>query len=274
MFQYECAECGAKIKVPQQIEAGKNLRCPVCKVSFVPKKPPVQLKETADKPIAAKPASAAPAPVAPVGPVARPNVVEDDDENADIPYGVKKETEEELALAEKNKPRFGEVADKFARSNRGPAQAMLVLPSNLLVGQGALTGVFGLIVIIYGSWGLIFTDAAPSDEEYAEAFVIMFGGLVFMIWAGLVCMGASKMQALESYAWALVGAVLGIFPLLAGIFAIIALRDPKVIAGFEEVEGAIEDGEDEDDLKDKDDDEEDEDDEEEEEKPKKKKKKK
>jgi DNA-directed RNA polymerase subunit RPC12/RpoP len=270
MYQYECPECGAQVKVAQPVEAGKALRCPVCKTAFKPKKPPVALKQAAAKPVAA----AKPAEAKPAGPVARPNVVEDDDENTDVPYGVVKETEEEKKLAEKNKPKFGEVSDKFARSNRGPAQALLVLPSNLLVGQGALTGLFGLIVIIYGSWGLIFTDASPSDEEITEAIVVMFGGAVFMIWAALVCLGASKMQSLESYAWALVGAVLGIFPLLAGIFAVIALRDPKVIAGFEEVEGAVEDGEDEDEKGKDDDDEDDEDeDEEEDEKPRKKKRK-
>ena len=32
-----------------------------------------------------------------------------------------------------------------------------------------------------------------------------------------------------------------ILPLLAGIFAIVALRDPRVIAGFEEMEGAVDD---------------------------------
>ena len=66
-----------------------------------------------------------------------------------------------------------------------------------------------------------------------------------MAYGGLVCFGASKMQSLESYAWGMIGAVLGIFPLLVGIFAIVMLREPRVIAGFEEVEGAIDEDEDE-----------------------------
>jgi len=52
-------------------------------------------------------------------------------------------------------------------------------------------------------------------------------------------------------------------PMLAGIFALIALRDPRVRAGFEEVEGAI-DEPDEDDEEDEEDDEEDDEDEEDE----------
>ena len=185
----------------------------------------------------------------------------DDDDDAN-PYGVLKESEEEVRLAEKNKPVFGDIADKFKKSFRGPAQMMLVLPTNLLIATGSIAGFGGLFVIVVGVFPLVFTDAPPSDEEYGERLVIMFIGFVLMIWGMLVCLGASKMQSLESYAWALAGAVLGI-PMLAGIFALIALRDPRVRAGFEEVEGAI-DEPDEDDEEDEEDDEEDDEDEEDE----------
>ena len=186
---------------------------------------------------------------------------EDDDDDVN-PYGVLKESEEELRLAAKNKPVFGDIADKFKKSNRGPAQMLLVLPTNLLVAAGSLTAIAGVLAIIIGLWPLVFTDAPPSDEEYAEQLVIIFVGFVLLLWGCLVCLGASKMQSLESYAWALAGAVLGI-PMLAGIFALIALRDPRVRAGFEEVEGAI-DEPDEDDEEDEEDDEEDDEDEEDE----------
>ena len=191
----------------------------------------------------------------------------DDDDDAN-PYGVLKESEEELRLAEKNKPVFGDVADKFKKSKRGPAQMMLVLPTNLLIAAGSLTAIAGVLTIIIGVWPLVFTDAPPSDEEIAEQLIIVFVGFVLLIWGSLVCLGASKMMGLESYAWALAGAVMGV-PMLAGIFALVALRDPRVRAGFEEVEGAIDDPDDEDDEED-DDDEDDDEEEEEEERPRKK----
>ncbi len=172
----------------------------------------------------------------------KPKPEEEDDLN---PYGVVKESEDELRLIEKNKPKFGDVADKFKKSARGPAQAILVLPVNLLIAEGSVTGIIGVLAIVYGLWPLIFTDAPPSEEEIAEQLVIIFGGFVCLLWGSLICHGASKMQELESYAWALVGGVIGIFPFLAGIFALVALRDPRVLAGFEEVEGALDEDEDE-----------------------------
>jgi hypothetical protein len=195
---------------------------------------------------------------------AKPQPVDDDDDVN--PYGVLKESEEELRLAEKNKPVFTDIADKFKKSARGPAQMRLVLPVNMLIAVGSLSGIAGVMGVIAGVWPLVFTDAPPSSEEYAERLVIIFMGVVMLIYGCLICFGASQMQSLESYAWALAGAVLAI-PLLAGILALVVLRDPKVRDGFEEVEGALdetdEDGE-EDEDEDEDEDDEEEDDEEEE----------
>jgi hypothetical protein len=266
MFQYECPECGNKVKLAQQAVPGKNLRCPVCETTFTPRAETIALvEEPKARPVAAKPAAARPAAARPAAkpvaaqPPARPVVVDDNDNDV-TPYGVIQETEEEKRLAAKNKPTFTETHDKFKKSARGPASALLVLPTNLLIAEGSLTGIVGVGAVVVGLWPLIFTDAPPSDEEIAEQVVIIFGGLVALVYGGLICVGASKMQSLESYAWAMIGSVLGIFPLLAGIFAIVALRDPRVIAGFEEVEGAVDD-EDEEKDEDEDEDEDDEDDE-------------
>ena len=75
------------------------------------------------KPASAKPTAPAPAKKA-----------DDDDVN---PYSVYKETDEELREAEKNKPKFENIADKFKKSMRGPASAALVMPTKLLIAVGA-----------------------------------------------------------------------------------------------------------------------------------------
>jgi hypothetical protein len=255
MFQYECPECGNKVKLAQPAAPGKKLRCPVCEAAFVPRAETIPLVEEPARaakpaaqaaPAAARPAVAKPA-AQPVRPVAakpaHPSLVEDEEEDPrnPTPYGVIQESEEEKRLAAKNKPTFRETHDKFKKSARGPASALLVMPTNLLIAEGSLTSIAGLATVVIGLWPLVFTEAAPSDEEIAEQLVIIFAGLVAFVYGCLICLGASKMQSLESYAWALVGAVLGILPLLAGIFAIVALRDPRVIAGFEEMEGAVDD---------------------------------
>ena len=191
-----------------------------------------------------------------------------DDEDDLNPYGVVRESEEELRLIEKNKPKFGDVEDKFKKSARGPAGAILVMPVNLLIAVGAACCIGGVGFVIAGLWNWVFTDAPPSDEQKAGFLEWIFYGVVMFSWGGLIVFGTSKMQSLENYAWALLGAIMGV-PLLAGIFALVALRDPRVIAGFEEVEGAVDDDEDETERADDEDEDEDEEEEDEDERPRK-----
>jgi hypothetical protein len=60
-----------------------------------------------------------------------------------------------------------------------------------------------------------------------------------IIYNGFMIIGAVKMQNVESYGWSMTAAIMGILPfsfwlvsLPYGIWALIALRDEKVIAGF------------------------------------------
>lgn len=261
MFEYKCPDCRSKVVLEKEPAVGRQVRCPTCKGLFAPRADTIALVDDPPKKgaKASKPAAKAAKPAGPVAAPARPNIVEDDDEfGAPVPYGVVKESEEEKRMYEQNKPSFTATRDKFKKSARGPASALLVLPTNLLVAEGAMTAIVGVMAVIVGMWPLIFTDAPPSDEEYAEQLVVIFAGFVGLMWGSFVCLGASKMQNLESYSWAIVGSVMGIFPLLAGIFAIVTLRDPRVIAGFEEMEYALD--EDEEEKKEDEDDDEDDDD--------------
>jgi len=244
-------------------------------------------KKIVAKPVAAKPKLTAPKAVAKAAvpaPAPAPAKAPADDDDDDISaYGVVKESEDEERLAQKNKPTFGAVRDKFKRSARGPAAALMVMPSTLLLGQGVLTSIIGLGMLIIGLFPLIFNDAPPSDEEVADTMQYILFGIVFFIWGGIVCYGSYQMSTLGSYPWAFVGAVFGLFPLLAGIFSIITLKDPRVKAGYIEPEAGPNQMSEDDAVKklageksdeaDDEDDEEEEEEEEEEVKPKKKKKK-
>lgn len=263
MFEYICPDCDTKLKSKVQAEPGQEFKCPACKHVFVPRAEVIKFAD-GDGPAKKKPkpkAKAAPAPVA-VPPPPPPKSMMDDEDD-DSPYAVVKESEEEQRLAQKNKPTFGAIRDKFKRSARGPAAAIMVLPSNLLIGQGALTAAVGLGMIVNGAWPLIFTDVSPSDEEIAENAFYICLGFFSMVWGAITCFGASHMSSIDSYPWAFVGAVFGLLPLLAGVFSIIALKDPRVVAGFlEPVDGP--NHEEVEEKKKPDDDEEDEEDEEEE----------
>jgi hypothetical protein len=183
---------------------------------------------------------------------------EEDAESAKKGYGVVEESAAEKKQAEKYKPKFGEVEDKFKKSARGPAIALLVMPTNLLTAAGLITCIGGLVYFVIGMWPLVFNDAPPDDEELQEALVNMLMGLLAFGWGALVLIGTSQMQDVSSYPWAMAGAIMGIIPLFVGLYALIMLMNPKVKAGFEESEGGPDD-EDEDGEKDEDEDDEDED---------------
>lgn len=268
---YTCPHCSANLRTANPVKPGRVVPCPKCKETFTP----VPLEETeaevapakaifklADElPPSKKPAARKPEADPPQPPAKKPTD-DDDEEDGDSVrkgYGVQVESEEEIAKIEANKPKFGEVRDKFKRSKRGPAAAMLVQPANLLTFEGFLTSASGIGLFIYGMWPIVFNEAPAGDEEKEEAiFMMLSGGMVF-IWGAIICVGASMMQNLQSYTMAMVGAVMGILPLLAGVFALAVLRNPKVIAGFEEVEVDDDEADEEEESEDEDDDDDDED---------------
>ncbi|MFM8273629.1 MAG: hypothetical protein ACKODX_15065 [Gemmata sp.] len=244
---YTCPnpECGVTLKTPARVQVGKSVKCPKCSKPFVP--------EPADKekaPAAAGVLKLADEPKpTPPPPPPKPFVDDDDEDDASVKkgYGVVAETEEEKAKAEENKPSFGEIQDKHKKSARGPAMALLVMPTNLLTLEGLLTGIGGLLLFLVGMWPLVFNDAPPGEEETQEAIVYMMLGLVTLFWGAMVCFGASQMQELASLPWAMIGAVMGVVPLLVGIYAIVMLQNPEVKAGFAETDGGADEDEEEDD---------------------------
>ncbi len=276
MPSYTCPECNAKVKSEKEAKPGQTFECPSCNAEFTPRAETLAFKDDDDDKPKKKPKAvkAVKTEAPPPPPPPRSNLGDDDD--GPMTYGVAEESEEEKRLAEKNKPTFGDIKDKFTKSARGPAAALLVTPANLMLAQGGLLSIFGLAAAIIGMWPLVFTDVPPSDEEFAECTFWIFFGIVSMFWGGITCYGAVQMVGLGSYAWAVVGAVFALFPLLAGIFALVTLRDERVLAGFAEPEtGPIQSdakdkaGEDDEDEDVEDDEDEDEDDEEDEEQPRK-----
>ncbi|HLW68838.1 MAG TPA: hypothetical protein VKS79_26235 [Gemmataceae bacterium] len=241
MHEYTCPECNTVLRRQEPIPAGKKIKCPKCSAVFAPAADAVAKA-------AAKP-TASPKD-------AKAKALEDEfmDRN---PYGVVDETEEDEELQrEKQRAASGLVRDRFKKSARGPAQREVVRPANFLLASGVFTCIFAFLTIVVAIWPLIFReltiDKPQEGVKYSESekdkkpeytysteymifrFSIAGVGLFWFIWGAFVCVGAFKMNRLESYTWAMIGSIMGILPVLIGIWGIVTLRNPVVIAGFRE----------------------------------------
>ncbi|HEV3144583.1 MAG TPA: hypothetical protein VGZ47_11910 [Gemmataceae bacterium] len=239
MHEYICPECQTVLRRQEPIPAGKKIKCPKCSAVFAPGATVVAAKPTPKE--------------------ARAQALEEEfmDRN---PYGVVDQTEDDEDIQrEKQRAASGLVRDRFKKSARGPAQREVVRPANFLLASGVFTCIFAFLTIVVAVWPVIFRDLsveAPKDgqkygdndkaqrqaeQEYSvttEYMIFRFSiagvGVFWFIWGGFVCLGAFKMNRLDSYTWAMIGSIMGILPVLIGIWGIVTLRNPVVIAGFRE----------------------------------------
>jgi hypothetical protein len=239
MPQYPCPKCKAILKRDQPLPPGKKLRCPKCAHIF-----------------------------APAGTTAKSDTSEEDDRN---PYKVIDEKEEDEALkAEKERAARGLVRDRYEKSKRGPALKEVVRPSNFLLASGVINCTFAIVFFVIGIFPLVFRDfyatggPPPPGKSYkqweeelkAKGPIVMtseeFKGLLverilgflvpavcIFITGSLICIGAFKMRSLESYGWAMTGAIVCIlfgilFGLFIGIWNVIVLSNQMVKDGFAE----------------------------------------
>lgn len=219
MPRYQCPECDAILKREQPIPAGKKIKCSKCEFIFTP-------KALDEEPAEKKPAKAGKKPV----PVAAQNKPKPADDEDDTPYTVTGKDDD----SEKPELYFGSLRDKYVKSKRGPAMALTTTPSNVLIGEGILTCLGGLGFLIVSIFPLVFSKEPLTEKVIKEQVLMIVIAVAIFLWGAMVCYGAAKLQNLDSYRWAMVGACMGIVPLLGGIFAIIVMRKEEVIAGFEE----------------------------------------
>jgi len=241
MPQYTCPECKTVLKRAEPLPAGKKIKCPSCATVFGP--PATTAKAAPAKAMAA--------------------AHKHDDDNDRNPYAVRPDDEaDNLLKKEKQRAAAGIVLDQFKKSKRGPAQREVVRPANFLLATGIFNAIVCIIMIIIGIFPLVFRDFYSSKpvegQKYADVekeaakkteidpvkwratviqSSIIIGSFSFkFIWCALVVVGAFKMHTLESYGWAMVGAIMGLmlFPFATGVWALVTLRNPAVIAGFKE----------------------------------------
>lgn len=226
--KYVCPECEAVLRPAKPVPAGRKIRCPRCEHIF-----------------AATPSGAAPAAASEKPGKIRlsfddiPSLAEHDEEEADDGevrgYRVERapDPDEEAEERKKQKVHYGDLRDKFEKKKRGPAMAKVVTPANILLWEGATLCIGGIGLVIYAIWPMVFNEEPLSSSRQKEQFLLMGGGVLAFIYGALICVGASKMQYLESYKWAMTGAIMSSI-LGGGLLALKVLRDKEVIAGFAE----------------------------------------
>jgi uncharacterized Zn finger protein (UPF0148 family) len=206
MHQYTCPKCKTVLKREQPVSEGKKIKCPKCENIFAP-----------SAAITAK-----------AGGKSGKSKDEDDDRN---PYAVVKEEKEEEKMKEaKQRAAMGLVADRFEKSARGPAISVIVRPASYLIGAGILTCALSMAALFIGIWPLVFAEfykEGPNNPKLsarekaaqgeADFEAIQTRSIIFIAvspftfaFGALVCVGALKLRAIESYPWAMVGAVMAL----------------------------------------------------------------
>jgi hypothetical protein len=165
----DCPECGATLKPAKPLTPGKKVRCPKCDNVFVvpgsdeeEQEAPARKAKTAVSKAGRKSTPAEePAP-----PPKKQSV---DDEDAGGVYGVIQEPDAEKEEDEESKPKVEYAPDLSVKNPRGPATAALAVPSNGILGFGALMALLSVVTLCITFWPFLFTKwssgVLPSDAK-------------------------------------------------------------------------------------------------------------
>lgn len=247
MPRYDCPNCKAILQPPKAIAPGKKVRCPECQTVFVPV--PLLSDDSEELKVANPVATARPkpAPIPEAKPTAKskpqptpeakpakktkPPTADPDDD--DTPYSiaaVAPETEEQ----KKNKPKFGEVKERWKKSMRPAALAMVTGPGNRLLMIGLFQAIFFTAMILRHVLPLATPisegykdddDKSPAQVQtekdknkqqkkepvgYTKSEHFMWIGIYILglVYSSVIAVGASKMQNLDSITWGYVAAIM------------------------------------------------------------------
>jgi hypothetical protein len=173
--QYPCPKCAAVLQPPKALNPGQRVKCPKCQNIFVP--------------VPEKPA----------------------EEDA-ATYGMVAETEEEKKEEVQVKRRSLEaVKDKRPKSARGPAVAICTGPGNKMLFAASFTCVSCIFSIIVLLWPMFFSKRVLDDKP--DRWLIIGCAVFAFVYNGFVAYGAFHMLRIDSYRWAIMAAIMDIFPL-------------------------------------------------------------
>jgi hypothetical protein len=164
----KCPDCGLALNPAKAPQPGKKVKCPRCANIFVvpaptevqaPPQPAAKKASPAIQKAPSKPAAAGKAPAPPGKPPGPPPAADDE---AGI-YGLKMSAEEEKQN-EEEKPDIVYAPDLSVKDPRGPATAVLVKPTNIMLLLGSLGFFWGVFVFGAGLWPFIFSEYLVPPE--------------------------------------------------------------------------------------------------------------
>jgi predicted Zn finger-like uncharacterized protein len=170
-----CPDCKSVLKPAKPVPDGKKVKCPKCGNLFT--SPGLVADE--DDPIQKAPAKKAPkqkkAAIQKKADAIKPppkkaDYDDDDDDGGGIYSFVganepKKEDDEE----EESKPYIEYAPDMSIKDLRGPAQEMVVKPSNLIMLIGGLSALANIFLICWAFWPMIFSDSVVDYYKVLAA---------------------------------------------------------------------------------------------------------
>ncbi len=201
MPKYQCPECEAILRRETAVPEGKKIKCPKCETLFKPK-PMREAEEDRDK--VKKKAKAAPKSAS----------GDDEDDEEGGAYEVVSDNKDE---PKKKDVHYGSLRDKFKKSKRGPAMAVLCKLSNGMLLIGIATGIAGLIGVMMGLWPFIFSQEMPHGSKRWNLLIQIAGCIGVFCYGGCICYGGSKMHDLRSYGWSMAAAIMTAIYGVAGL---------------------------------------------------------
>lgn len=198
--KYPCPQCKTSLKLKSAVPPGKKIKCPKCEATFTPvpeaAKPAAALHDDGAGTFGFK-EDAAPAPALAPRKIALP------DEDLD----------QELKPREHHDDVRKSMDKQFPKSRRGPAQAIVMRPSNQLLATASTLCVSCIVSVLVAMWPMVFSlKSELSDADVLYRWQMVGLSVLAFIYNAAITMGAVKMQSIESYRWAMGAAVMMLLP--------------------------------------------------------------
>lgn len=155
-----CPDCKSVLKPAKPVSDGKKVKCPKCGNFFTTPGLRDDDASPAKKATAKKMAKEAIKKAGNSSPPPKKPAVEAEDEDGGV-YGYIPEDEK----ADEDKPHIEYAPDMSIKDLRGPAQAAVVAPSNLMLLIGGLCCLSNIFLIGFSFWPMVFSDSVVNWQK-------------------------------------------------------------------------------------------------------------